>query len=97
METKKLFKITDRQGLVIYINNAHVLRRLRRYGHIMYYSRRLHYVILYVDQSKIEEVKEKILALHNVTRVERSEWPNIDPTVFRLTNTGVYKKNDEDD
>ena len=51
METKKLFKITDRQGLVIYINNAHVLRRLRRYGHIMYYSRRLHYVILYVDQS----------------------------------------------
>lgn len=59
METKKLFKITDRQGLVIDINNAHVLRRLRRYGHIMYYSRRLHYVILYVDQFKIEEVKKK--------------------------------------
>ena len=72
-------------------------RRLRRYGHIMYYSRRLHYVILYVDQSKIEELKEKILALHNVTGVKLSEWPNIDPTVFRLTNTGVYKKNDEDD
>lgn len=51
MAVKELFKITKRQGLIVYINNAHVLRRLRHYGHIMYYSRRLHYVVLYVNQS----------------------------------------------
>lgn len=79
-----MFKIKERQGLIVYINNFHVLRRLRRYGHIMYVSRRMHYVVMYVDRASAESLQEKLEKLYNVTHVEFSEWPNIDPTVFGL-------------
>ncbi|WP_295730084.1 YlbG family protein [uncultured Limosilactobacillus sp.] len=92
-----MFSITKRQGLIIYVKNAHVIRRLRHYGHVIYFSRRFHYVILYVNQTEVNEMKDKILALRAVKDVQLSEWPNIDPTVFRLTNAGIYKKNDEDE
>lgn len=92
-----MFELTKRQGLIVYINNSHVIRRLRHYGHIMYVSNRLHYVVLYVNQAVVKNVQTELEQLHNVTMVEVSEWPNIDPTVFRLAKTGNYKKNDEDD
>ncbi|WP_251546979.1 YlbG family protein [Limosilactobacillus caecicola] len=92
-----MFELTKRQGLIVYINNKHVLRRLGRYGNIMYVSRRMHYVVLYVDQAEVEEVEPAIAKLHNVTSVEISQWPAIDPTVFHPAGTGTYKKNDEDD
>ncbi|MBM6954247.1 YlbG family protein [Limosilactobacillus coleohominis] len=81
-----MFQMTERQGLIVYINNFHVLRRLRRYGHIVYVSKRMRYVVLYVNRSLVEELKKKLEKLHSVTSVKPSEWPNIDPTVFRLSD-----------
>lgn len=92
-----MFKETERQGLVVFINNSHVLRRLRRYGHIMYVSKRMHYVILYVNRTAVLDIKEELLKLHNVVSVKLSEWPNIDQTVFRLADKDTFKKTDEDD
>ena len=81
-----MFQITERQGLIVYINNFHVLRRLRRYGHIVYFSKRMRYVVLYVNRSLVEELKKELEQLHSVTSVKPSEWPDIDPTVFRLSD-----------
>lgn len=81
-----MFQITERQGLIVYINNFHVLRRLRSYGHIVYVSKRMRYVVLYVNRSLVEELKKELEELHSVTSVKPSEWPNIDPTVFRLSD-----------
>ena len=81
-----MFHITERQGLIVYINNFHVLRRLRRYGHIVYVSKRMSYVVLYVNRSLVEELTKELEQLHSVTSVKLSEWPNIDPTVFRLSD-----------
>ncbi len=81
-----MFQMTERQGLIVYINNFHVLRRLRRYGHIVYVSKRMRYVVLYVNRSLVEELKKEFDPPHSVTSVKPSEWPNIDPTVFRLSD-----------
>lgn len=91
-----MFELTKRQGLIVHINNMHVLRRLSRYGHIMYVSKRLHYVVLYVNQATIEKTQMELEDLHNVTAVELSEWPNIDPTVFRLSKTKNNQQKDDD-
>lgn len=91
-----MFKLTPRQGLIVYINNFHVLRRIRHYGHIMYVSRKMHYVVVYVNQKDIDHIEAELIKLHNVTKIDRSQWPNIDPNVLSLEATGVYKKNDED-
>lgn len=92
-----MFKIKPRQGLIIYINNSHVLRRIRHYGHIIYVSKRMHYVVLYVNRDQVSEIETSLNKLHNVTHVVKSQIPNLDPTVFNLASTGLYKKNDEDD
>lgn len=91
-----MFEITQRQGLIVYINNSHVLRRIRHYGHIIYVSKRMHYVVLYVNQDQLNQIEQSLVNLHNVTKVIKSQLPNLDPTVFNLESTGLYKKNDED-
>lgn len=90
-----MFQITERQGLIVYINNFHVLRRLRLYGHIVYVSKRMHYVVLYVNKALAKELQVELTKLHNVTSVKLSEWPNIDSTVFRLTDAKNDQSNEE--
>lgn len=92
-----MFKLIPRRSLIIYINNNHVIRALRHYGQVDYISRRMHYVVMYVDQSDVEKIKEKIGRLRAVKKVELSARPDLDPTLADLELTGVYQLHDEDD
>lgn len=92
-----MFKLIPRRSLIIYINNNRVIRALRHYGQIDYISRRMHYVVMYVDQSDVEKIKEKISRLRAVKKVELSARPDLDPTLADLELTGVYQLHDEDD
>ena len=92
-----MFKLTARRALVVYINENRVVRTLRHYGIVRYVSRRMHYVILYVDQDQIAQLKAKIAHLRAVRSVEASARPALDPTLTDLEMTGLYKMHDEDD
>lgn len=92
-----MFKLTARRALVVYVNGNRVVRAFRHYGLVRYVSRRMHYVILYVDQDQIDTVKDKVKHLRAVRRVEKSVRPDLDPTLTDLEMTGLYKLHDEDD
>lgn len=92
-----MFKLTARRALVVYINNKHVVKALRHYGIVRYVSRRMHYVILYVNQDQIKQLKSKIDRFKAVRSVEESYRPDLDPTLADLEITGLYKLHDEDD
>lgn len=92
-----MFKLTARRALVVYINGNRVIRTLHHYGIIRYVSRRMHYVILYVNQDQVDQLKEKIGHLRAVRAVEESARPDLDPTLTDLKMTGLYKLHDEDD
>lgn len=92
-----MFELTPRRALIVRVNSNRVVRSLRRYGTIRYVSRRMHYVILYVNQDQITEVKERVNKLRAVRSVEPSYRPDLDPTLSDLEMTGVYKLHDEDD
>lgn len=92
-----MFKLTPRRALIVYINGNRVIRALRHYGQIEYVSRRMHYVVLYVDQAEIETLREKISHLRAVRRVDLSARPDLDPTLADLELTGVYQLHDEDE
>lgn len=92
-----MFKLTERRALVVYINGNRVVRTLRRYGTLRYVSRRMHYVILYVNQDQVDQLKVKIGQLRAVRGVQESARPDLDPTLTDLKMTGVYKMHDEDD
>ncbi|WP_027107588.1 YlbG family protein [Lacticigenium naphthae] len=62
----------NRQGLIIWIYTPKFINKLKRYGLIHYISKKMNYVVLYVDQDKLEETIKKITKFHFVRRVEPS-------------------------
>ncbi|KRL54639.1 hypothetical protein FC70_GL001436 [Paucilactobacillus oligofermentans DSM 15707 = LMG 22743] len=74
-----------------------MIRQLRRFGKIEYSSTKMHYVILYVNQDQIDDIKERINKLKFVKRVQLSHRPDVDPTMSDLNAAGIYHKLDEDE
>lgn len=72
--------ITPRRGLVVWVYNLRQLKNLKRYGTIIHASRKMKYVILYVNEGELGEIQEKIEKLHFVRSVEQSYRPDISVT-----------------
>lgn len=65
----------SRQGLVVWYKHKKNLRQIRRYGHLIYASRRLKFAIIYVNRDEIEEIEKKLNKLPFVKKTERSYRP----------------------
>lgn len=92
-----MFELVSRRALIVYVSSNRVVRHLRRYGLVRYVSRKMHYVVLYVDQDRLEQVSAQVQKLRAVRKVEPSFRPDLDPTLTDLEMTGIYKRHDEDD
>jgi uncharacterized protein YlbG (UPF0298 family) len=67
--------VESRQGLVVWFKHKKNLRQIKRYGHLIYASRRMKYAILYVNQDEIEEMENKLTKLPFVRKTEHSYRP----------------------
>ncbi|MFC2950218.1 YlbG family protein [Virgibacillus sediminis] len=65
----------NRQGLIVWFQHMKNIKQLKRYGHIIYTSKRLKYAVIYVNQPDIEEAEKKLKKLSFVFKVERSQKP----------------------
>lgn len=65
----------DRQGLIVYVHHLKQAKSLRKFGHVHFISRRLKYVVLYMDQDVIETTKTKLAKLPYVKQVLESQRP----------------------
>lgn len=92
-----MFTLTKRRALIVYISGKRVVRTPHHYGAVRYVSKRMHYVVLYVNQDDITQVKERLIKLRAVRHVLESARPDLDPTLTDLEQTGLYKMHDEDD
>lgn len=61
-----------RKLLVVYYKNNQVIRKLAKYGHLDYVSKRLKYAYIYVDAKDIKPAMNALKQIHGVTRVEES-------------------------
>ncbi|WP_099157972.1 YlbG family protein [Virgibacillus ndiopensis] len=68
---------TNRQGIVVWFQHMKNLKQIKRYGHLVYTSKRLRYAILYVDQADIEDIEKRLLKLSFVSKIDRSYKPFI--------------------
>ncbi|SET29933.1 Uncharacterized protein YlbG, UPF0298 family [Oceanobacillus limi] len=68
---------TKRQGIIVWFQHMKNLKQIKRYGHLLYTSKKLKYAVLYVDQSAIEEIEAKLSKHSFVSRVDRSFKPDI--------------------
>lgn len=63
------FKIKQRQGVVVYLFHLKNSRQLKRFGTIHYVSRRMKYVVLYMDQEAVSESLVKLKEMRFVKKV----------------------------
>ena len=70
--------IGQRTSLIVYLNSISNQYKLRRYGDIVYFSKKFGYCIIYVNQNEADQVTQSLNALDFVDKVERSKWEQID-------------------
>lgn len=66
------FTIKERRGLAVWVYTLKQVKVLRHYGTIHYASRKMKYVVLYVDADVLSETVEKLKKLRFVKRVSVS-------------------------
>lgn len=52
--------LTSRIDLIVWLNHGGDQRRLRKFGDIVYYSARKHYLIMYVNQKEADHVCQEL-------------------------------------
>lgn len=67
--------IGNRIGVSVWLHSLKHVNPLRRFGNIIYVSKKMKYVILYCDQDQLEKTLETLHSLHYVKAVEPSLKP----------------------
>lgn len=89
------FKEKKREGLIVYLYHLRNSRQLRKFGTIHYVSRKMKYVVLYINTENEAEIVKRLQSLHFFKKVDVSLRPQL-KTKF-ADELGVrYKLTDED-
>jgi len=70
-------QIEQRQGLIVWFQHRKNIKHLKKYGNIIYVSKKMRYAVIYVDQRTIDEFEKELKKLSFVSKVERSQKPFI--------------------
>lgn len=97
VDTTVEFKPKQRRGLIVWVYSLRQLKNLKRYGLVHYVSRKLKYVVLYLDETGFEETMEKIEHLHFVRNVEPSYRPDVEMNFAdKIGTKAAYQVTDDD-
>ncbi|NLR09284.1 MULTISPECIES: YlbG family protein [Lactobacillaceae] len=89
------FEIQARQSLVVYTYSLKQTRQLKRYGTVMYVSKKMRYVVLYVNREDVPALTEQLNHLRFVKRVVASQRPAINETFNGVAEEMAAAKDDE--
>ncbi|MEI3606744.1 DUF2129 domain-containing protein [Pseudogracilibacillus sp. SE30717A] len=65
----------NRQGVIVWFQHRRNIKHIKRFGNVIYVSKKMRYTVVYVNQSEIEEKEDELLKLPFVSKVERSYKP----------------------
>ena len=74
-----------RQGIIIWLRNNKYASRLRKYGHLIYTSKKQKYSIIYVDQDDVEHTVSQLKKLNFVKKVDISYKPYVEMVYQKKT------------
>ena len=90
------FKIQPRRALYVYLKINGMCRNLKKFGKITYVSRRMGFVMLYVNDEDIAAQIDKIKQYKFVRDVLSSPRPDIDPDLGDLHDDIFFENYDEE-
>lgn len=85
---EKEFTLQERRCLIVWVY---------RYGLIHYVSRKMKYVVIYMNEENIESNMEKINQLHFVRSVDKSYRPDVEMNFAEKIGTKAAYQEQEDD
>ncbi|MNH77048.1 hypothetical protein D3C87_440270 [compost metagenome] len=62
----------ERTGYIIWVSDMKAARNLDKYGSVHYLSKRMHYVVMYVNADRAEDIMKNVRKLSYVRKIERS-------------------------
>lgn len=68
--------MTIRRSLIVYFRTPKAIKQIAEFGELKYYTKKGKYAVLYLDENKVEETKEKLNQLKLVRKVEESLLDN---------------------
>lgn len=80
----------ERSGIIVWLHDPKAARNLDRYGNIHYISKKMNYVVLYVNANRLDENMKVIQNLPYVKKVERSLRDEI-PTEYNSKSNEKIK------
>jgi len=69
--------IVKRQGIIVWYKHHKFVNQFKQYGHLIYYSRKQKYAVIYTNLDKVNDVKKRLEKLPFVKKVILSEKPNL--------------------
>ncbi|KAF1304714.1 MULTISPECIES: YlbG family protein [Enterococcus] len=98
VDTTANFELIKRRGLVVWVYSLRQLKNLKRLGFVHYVSRKMKYVVIYLNEENFGEMKEKIERLHFVRSVEPSYRPDIEMNFAdKIGTRAAYQAEDYDE
>lgn len=80
----EMANLTQREAIIVYLKNTSDQFRLRKFGDIVYFSKKFKYCVVYVDRDQIEKEAEEISSLDFVEGVEISNEDRLELTSTHL-------------
>lgn len=62
----------ERTGYIVWVSDLKAARNLDKYGNVHYLSKRMHYVVMYVNADRAEDIMKNVRKLSYVRKIERS-------------------------
>ena len=66
-----------RQGLIVWFQHKRNIKQIKRFGHLIYVSKKMRYAVIYVNQDDIEDIEQSMSKLSYIIKVDRSYKPFI--------------------
>ena len=64
--------LPERTGYIIWVSDLKAARGLERFGTVHYMSKKLHYVVIYMNTDRVEETLKQMGKLSFIRKIERS-------------------------
>lgn len=64
--------LTERKGYIVWVKDLKAARNLDKYGNVHYISRKMNYVVIYLNSERAEDTLRHLQRLPYVQKIERS-------------------------
>ena len=64
-----------RQGIIVWFQHRRNIKHIKKYGNLIYVSKKMRYAVVYIEKSKIDTIEEELLKLPFISKIDRSYKP----------------------